>query len=64
MRQYLKEGDLVSAEVQNIFNDGALSLHTRSMKYGKVSSSLHKFFFFYQFTNFMFASFLKVVYSK
>lgn len=36
MRQYLKEGDLVSAEVQNIFNDGALSLHTRSMKYGKV----------------------------
>nr|SVE89379.1 EOG090X09DD [Daphnia sinensis] len=37
MRQYLKEGDLVSAEVQNIFNDGALSLHTRSMKYGKLS---------------------------
>ena len=37
MRQYLKEGDLVSAEVQNIFNDGALSLHTRSMKYGKVN---------------------------
>lgn len=36
MRQYLKEGDLVSAEVQNIFQDGALSLHTRSMKYGKV----------------------------
>ena len=38
MRQYLKEGDLVSAEVQNIFNDGALSLHTRSMKYGKVTN--------------------------
>lgn len=38
MRQYLKEGDLVSAEVQNIFNDGALSLHTRSMKYGKVTT--------------------------
>lgn len=37
MRQYLKEGDLVSAEVQNIFGDGALSLHTRSMKYGKLS---------------------------
>ena len=36
MRQYLREGDLISAEVQNIFHDGALSLHTRSMKYGKV----------------------------
>ena len=28
---------MVSAEVQNIFGDGALSLHTRSMKYGKLS---------------------------
>nr|CAG4641852.1 EOG090X09DD [Eurycercus lamellatus] len=37
MRQYLKEGDLVSAEVQNIYSDGALSLHTRSLKYGKLS---------------------------
>jgi len=37
MRQYLKEGDLISAEVQNIFGDGALSLHTRSMKYGKLA---------------------------
>nr|CAG4644941.1 EOG090X09DD [Leptodora kindtii] len=37
MRQYLREGDLISAEVQNIFHDGALSLHTRSMKYGKLS---------------------------
>nr|CAG4648058.1 EOG090X09DD [Moina brachiata]SVE93120.1 EOG090X09DD [Moina brachiata] len=36
MRQYLKEGDLVSAEVQNIFQDGVLTLHTRSMKYGKL----------------------------
>jgi len=40
MRQYLKEGDLVSAEVQNIFGDGALSLHTRSMKYGKLSQGV------------------------
>lgn len=31
------------AEVQSVFSDGALSLHTRSLKYGKVSySSVHK----------------------
>lgn len=36
MRQYLQEGDLISAEVQNIQNDGSLSLHTRSLRYGKV----------------------------
>ena len=36
MRQLLGEGDLVSAEVQAFFQDGALSLHTRSLKYGKV----------------------------
>ena len=37
MRSYLEEGDLISAEVQNVFSDGSLSLHTRSLKYGKVS---------------------------
>ncbi|OWF54694.1 exosome complex component RRP4-like [Mizuhopecten yessoensis] len=37
MRHYLKEGDLISAEVQSLFSDGALSLHTRSLKYGKLS---------------------------
>ncbi|XP_041368167.1 exosome complex component RRP4-like [Gigantopelta aegis] len=36
MRHYLKEGDLISAEVQNVMNDGCLSLHTRSLKYGKL----------------------------
>lgn len=36
MRKYLNEGDLVSAEVQNIYNDGSLSMHTRSLKYGKL----------------------------
>jgi len=36
MRRYLEEGDLISAEVQNTFNDGSLSLHTRSLKYGKL----------------------------
>ncbi|XP_048245546.1 exosome complex component RRP4-like [Haliotis cracherodii] len=37
MRHYLKEGDLISAEVQNVMGDGCLSLHTRSLKYGKLS---------------------------
>eukprot|EP00088_Acartia_fossae_P017130 TRINITY_DN1969_c0_g1_i4.p1 TRINITY_DN1969_c0_g1~~TRINITY_DN1969_c0_g1_i4.p1 ORF type:complete len:302 (-),score=46.55 TRINITY_DN1969_c0_g1_i4:281-1186(-) len=36
MRKYLNEGDLISAEVQNIYHDGSLSLHTRSLKYGKL----------------------------
>lgn len=36
MRHYLKEGDLISAEVQSLFMDGSLSLHTRSLKYGKL----------------------------
>lgn len=39
MRKHLQEGDLISAEVQNIFSDGSLSLHTRSLKYGKVISN-------------------------
>uniref|UniRef100_A0A915IXD4 Ribosomal RNA-processing protein 4 n=1 Tax=Romanomermis culicivorax TaxID=13658 RepID=A0A915IXD4_ROMCU len=37
MRQYLQDGDLISAEVQTVFQDGSLSLHTRSLKYGKLS---------------------------
>ncbi|KAI8497781.1 Exosome complex component RRP4 [Branchiostoma belcheri] len=40
MREYLQEGDLISAEVQAIFHDGALSLHTRSLKYGKLSQGV------------------------
>uniref|UniRef100_A0A023FHB2 Putative exosomal 3'-5' exoribonuclease complex subunit rrp4 n=1 Tax=Amblyomma cajennense TaxID=34607 RepID=A0A023FHB2_AMBCJ len=36
MRQFLCEGDLISAEVQSVFADGSLSLHTRSLKYGKL----------------------------
>lgn len=28
------------AEVQAVFSDGAVSLHTRSLKYGKVSWAL------------------------
>ncbi|CAI8022788.1 Exosome complex component RRP4 [Geodia barretti] len=36
MRTYFTEGDLISAEVQQVFSDGSLSLHTRSLKYGKL----------------------------
>jgi exosome complex component RRP4 len=34
---FLFTGDLISAEVQNVHNDGACMLHTRSLKYGKLS---------------------------
>ncbi|XP_065829655.1 exosome complex component RRP4-like isoform X2 [Oscarella lobularis] len=37
MREYFAEGDLISAEVQSLFSDGSLSLHTRSLKYGKLT---------------------------
>ncbi|VDK81046.1 unnamed protein product [Litomosoides sigmodontis] len=37
MREYLKEGDLISAEVQKVHSDGQLSLHTRNLRYGKLS---------------------------
>ncbi|XP_067938008.1 exosome complex component RRP4-like [Watersipora subatra] len=40
MREYLSEGDLISAEVQSIFSDGQLSLHTRSLKYGKLGQGI------------------------
>uniref|UniRef100_A0A3B3BAE0 Exosome component 2 n=1 Tax=Oryzias melastigma TaxID=30732 RepID=A0A3B3BAE0_ORYME len=40
MREYLQEGDLISAEVQSVFSDGALSLHTRSLKYGKLGQGV------------------------
>lgn len=36
MRHFLAEGDLISAEVQSLYSDGSLSLHTRSLKYGKL----------------------------
>jgi len=40
MRNYFVEGDLISAEVQTIHNDGSLSLHTRSLKYGKLGQGI------------------------
>jgi exosome complex component RRP4 len=39
MRNFFEEGDLLVAEVQAFFSDGAMSLHTRSLKYGKVSTT-------------------------
>uniref|UniRef100_A0A8C9GFJ2 Ribosomal RNA-processing protein 4 n=1 Tax=Piliocolobus tephrosceles TaxID=591936 RepID=A0A8C9GFJ2_9PRIM len=40
MTGFLQEGDLISAEVQAVFSDGALSLHTRSLKYGKLGQGV------------------------
>lgn len=40
MRDYLSEGDLICAEVQTIYEDGALGLYTRSLKYGKLGQGL------------------------
>lgn len=39
MRNFFEEGDLLVAEVQAFFADGAMSLHTRSLRYGKVRVS-------------------------
>ncbi|EKM82008.1 hypothetical protein AGABI1DRAFT_112186, partial [Agaricus bisporus var. burnettii JB137-S8] len=36
MRSFFEEGDLLVAEVQAFFADGAMSLHTRSLRYGKL----------------------------
>ncbi|PUU72263.1 hypothetical protein B9Z19DRAFT_1097649 [Tuber borchii] len=36
IRSFFSEGDLLVAEVQGLFQDGAASLHTRSLKYGKL----------------------------
>lgn len=36
MRTFFKEGDLLVAEVQGVYQDGSTSLHTRSLRYGKL----------------------------
>lgn len=36
MRTFFEEGDLLVAEVQAFFSDGTMSLHTRSLRYGKL----------------------------
>jgi exosome complex component RRP4 len=38
MRNYLAEGDLLSAEVHKVQADGTLMLHTRSFRYGKLEN--------------------------
>lgn len=38
MRSLFTENDLISAEIQNISSDGTISLHTRSLKYGKLEN--------------------------
>lgn len=40
MRNFLKEGDLLNAEVQTVFGNGMASLHTRSLKYGKLRNGI------------------------
>lgn len=41
MREYLSEGDLISAEVQKVSTeDGLIHLHTRSLNYGKFGQKL------------------------
>src|SRR6267378_4504172 len=40
MRQFFEEGDLLVAEAQAFFADGTMSLHTRSLTYGKVPGSV------------------------
>lgn len=36
MRTFFQEGDLVSAEVQTVAVDGSVTIHTRSLRYGKL----------------------------
>lgn len=36
IRTFFSEGDLLVAEVQSLHQDGSASLHTRSLKYGKL----------------------------
>jgi exosome complex component RRP4 len=40
MRSIFIEGDLVSAEVQQIQSDNTISLHTRSLRYGKLCNGV------------------------
>jgi len=40
MRSFFKEGDLISAEIQSLKNDGGVYLHTRNLKYGKLINGM------------------------
>ncbi|WFD04136.1 Exosome complex component rrp4 [Malassezia obtusa] len=40
MRAFFQEGDLLVAEVQSLFQDGGVGLHTRSLRYGKLRNGV------------------------
>ncbi|KAK8089248.1 Exosome complex component rrp4 [Apiospora hydei] len=40
IRTFFSEGELLVAEVQQLYNDGAAVLHTRSLKYGKLRNGV------------------------
>lgn len=40
IRSFFSEGELLVAEVQSIYQDGSASLHTRSLKYGKLRNGV------------------------
>ena len=40
MRSLFVEGDLVSGEVQTIMSDGTVSIHARSLRYGKLENGV------------------------
>ena len=40
MRNFFKEGDLLTCEVQQVQRDGTLILHTRSLRYGKLDNGV------------------------
>ena len=40
IRGFFQEGELLVAEVQGVYADGAAALHTRSLRYGKVRSGV------------------------
>ena len=40
MRAFFQEGDLMVAEVQQLYADGQAVLHTRSLRYGKLRTGL------------------------
>lgn len=48
MRSFFAEDDLISAEVQKLNHDGAIALHTRNEKYGKLVGGQVCFMFCYQ----------------
>jgi exosome complex component RRP4 len=40
MREFFREGDLVSAEIQQYLSDGTISIHIRSLRYGKLRNGV------------------------